>query len=683
MKKGLKITLLIFLSAIALNGFSQVKGEIDTRVDNWRYWQEKAEMGIIPWDPIVKPKPAVQKGSLVMPKSGVWFNSPDMVIVPGQGTMTQSENSVFISPLDNQIVLNGNNVSGFNPLGTSALFTFDGGNTWSGNIGGLQSQGNSGDPAAAIDLNGRSYMGHINSGNSGQGVNVSDNNGAFWFGYLIQSTPNLDKNHLWVDNSLSSPYEGNVYSAWTNLSGSGSDYGRIQFTTSTSSGASWTPPVQISDGTNAGSHNMAVNIQTGSNGEIYTVWTIFDSWPSREVALGFSSSTDGGSTFSPGVRIHNNIKGIQWRPFGGWTGNLANPTDKNMRLNSYPSMAVDISGGPNNGTIYVVWANQGVPGINTGTDISIYLMKSTDGGLNWSTPSRVNTDPMGNVQFMPWITCDPVTGDLSVVFYDDRDAGPGEMETWVASSYDAGNTWYDFRVSDVAFTPSPIPNTAPGYMGDYLGIAARDGNVYPVWTDNRTDNALSYTSPFSLGCASSLTITPTVANGNVDHQEAWGDIEALNEVESGGEAVYHAGGEVLLTEGFLAHNGSEARAYIEGCTGDFVKAAKTHQDAPYVKPEKLRMTEHFKEGTHDLQLSIFPNPTSDIFEVTFTNESLVNNFNVKIYSMSKGLMVSREFKDRNTNSFQIDIGDYPSGVYIIRIQDSETNQVYSGRIVKE
>jgi hypothetical protein len=64
-----------------------------------------------------------------------------------------------------------------------------------------------------------------------------------------------------------------------------------------------------------------------------------------------------------------------------------------------------------------------------------------------------------------------------------------------SNSYDGGDTWEDFRVSDVAFTPSPIPGLAASYMGDYLGISARGGMVYPVWPDNRNGYIQSFVSP--------------------------------------------------------------------------------------------------------------------------------------------------------------------------------------------
>ena len=199
---------------------------------------------------------------------------------------------------------------------------------------------------------------------------------------------------------------------------------------------------------------------------------------------------DGGVTWVPGNRILTDIKGIR-----------ASGTNKDMRVASFPCLTVDLSEGPNRGTLYVVWANIGVPGINTGNDIDIYISNSTNQGDTWSTPVRVNQDPvgLGKNHFLPWLTCDPLNGNLCVIYYDDRNVNSNQVETWVSYSYDAGNSWTDFRVSDVAFTPSPIPGMAADYFGDYIGIKAQNMKVYPIWTDNRAGNALTYVSPFTLG----------------------------------------------------------------------------------------------------------------------------------------------------------------------------------------
>ncbi len=170
-------------------------------------------------------------------------------------------------------------------------------------------------------------------------------------------------------------------------------------------------------------------------------------------------------------------------------------------MNSFPVMAVDISNGPNSGTIYAVWSNIGVPGVNTGSGIDVYMIKSTNQGATWSTPVRVNQDEfgLGKQHYFPWICCDPVSGTLSCIFYDDRNVTQTKCEVFAANSRDGGETWEDFKISDVSFTPAPISGLAGGYMGDYLGITANNRKVYPVWSDNRSGVVMAYTSPFETG----------------------------------------------------------------------------------------------------------------------------------------------------------------------------------------
>ena len=259
------------------------------------------------------------------------------------------------------------------------------------------------------------------------------------------------------------------------------------------------------------------------NGEVYGVWAIYDTWPQDETAIGFARSYDGGETWDDATRIIENIRGIR-----------SSETSKNQRVNSFPVMAVDRSNGPNSGNIYVVWANIGVPGVNTGNDIDVYMIRSTDNGDTWSDPIRVNQDPsgQGKEHYFPWITCDPAAGALSVVFYDDRNVNSNQCEVFCANSYDAGETWEDFRVSDVAFTPSPIPGLASGYFGDYLGISANSGKVYPVWTDNRTGAAMTYCSPYIIN----LLPAPDNLNGEIEFET--GNTDLIWSFEGGEDFEY-------------------------------------------------------------------------------------------------------------------------------------------------
>lgn len=472
--------------------------------DNMSYWTDAAKAGIVPFNPKIPIKPAEPIKSRSGAKS-IKQMTTDIQIWDEAG-VTQSENSVFVDPNDETYVLNSNNSeSGGSIYGANYIQTDDAGATWGGSKLGAGGA-NRGDPAVAISDDGRQYVGYISAGR-GQGVAYSDD-GASWTNVDITgsyaSGSLMDKNHLTVDTYSPSSQEGNVYSAWLNLHSSDANYLDIEFSRSTNNGVSWSSALNISSGIAAGSHQQGVNIQTGPLGYVYAVWSVYDDWgptteEHRESAIGFARSTNGGSSFGTATRIFDNIEGIRPDPDSPST----NAIDKNMRCNSYPVMAVDRSGGPNHGDIYVVWTNVGTPGVNTGTNVSIYMIKSTNNGLTWtSTPVRVNQGTLSNdyAAYFPWITCDQATGNLYCVFYDDRNLGStsSDVEVFVAYSEDGGTTWQDFRVSDVSFTPTPIAGLASGYFGDYIGITALNNHVYPCWTDNRSSTAQTFVSPIEF-----------------------------------------------------------------------------------------------------------------------------------------------------------------------------------------
>ncbi|MEL6824329.1 MAG: sialidase family protein, partial [Calditrichota bacterium] len=382
--------------------------KIDERVWSQHYWKKMAAQGLVDMAKQQPVKPAKYTGSK-LPGSIMLEtdDSPDVAITDATNT-TQSEISVFVNPLDDNKVLNTNNSTDFpvsQVYGANGFMSSDGGQTWNGSVFGTGGQ-NGGDPAAAINLLGRYHNGYI-ADNGGNGAAWSDDEGANWTDVQVAPNPGslADKNHLWVDNSPTSPYEGHVYAAYTDFGGS-SD-GNIVMHTSTDRGLSWSNGTNISSGL-TGFH-QGVHIQTDANGVVYAFYTAYTSGGvTDEPAIGMSRSTDGGATWDTGTIIINGIRGIRS------TGVL-----KNHRVAAFPVSAIDITGGARNNNIYVVWNNIGVPPSNTGPGVNVLMIASSDGGATWSTPTVVNQDDLAdnNENYFPWIACDPVTGALSIVFY--------------------------------------------------------------------------------------------------------------------------------------------------------------------------------------------------------------------------------------------------------------------------
>ena len=463
------------------------------------------------WDP-----PASEVKEFVFGGSGIVVN-PNFRPHPTTNS-TQSEMSVDVAPFSENIIFSSANTTPWpvtTVYGTGVYWSLDGAQTWTG-FDVPPFGGNSGDPASAIAPNGYFFENYI-SNPGGQGIAVSTDNGTTWTTHTVAPNPGslADKNHMMVDKTIGSPYEGRVYVAWTDFGGSND--GDIVLKYSTDNGTTWSTPKNLSSTLNAGSHNQGVNIQTGPNGEVYAAWAVYDNFPSGEDAIGFAKSTDGGDTWTA-ARIFGAMT-----PNGNFNfGIRGNIKPTSIRVASFPSMAVDrttvVSGVATSGNIYITW-----PQINVapaGTDPDIVMIKSTDGGTTWSSAVRVNDDAVSNGkdQYFPWMTVDPSTGQLLFVFYDSRNVSNDSASVWMARSLDDGMTFDNFEVSEQPFKPKPIPGLAGGYQGDYIGIAALNNTAYPYWADDRTGIYQGWMSVVTFGppCPVEAPSNPTPASGTTD-----------------------------------------------------------------------------------------------------------------------------------------------------------------------
>jgi Neuraminidase (sialidase) len=167
---------------------------------------------------------------------------------------------------------------------------------------------------------------------------------------------------------------------------------------------------------------------------------------------------------------------------------------------------------PSDGTLYAAWQDSRFTG---GAFDAIALAWSTDGGLTWSTPIRVNADPSVPA-FTPTLTVLP-SGWIGLTYYDFRQAGTATYrptDVWLTVSSN-GTTWRETRLAG-NFDLLDAPNANGLFVGDYQGLSG-DGTTF-VTLYSRTNNAdvSNRTDVFAdrVNADSLVTFAPTPADAS-------------------------------------------------------------------------------------------------------------------------------------------------------------------------
>ena len=257
----------------------------------------------------------------------------------------------------------------------------------------------------------------------------------------------MDKPYMTID-----PVSGALYVVWTDFgTHPGPQDVRIFFSASVDHGATFTAPRQISGGASFGSWATA---DVGPGGEIYATWSA-EYYPA--LRIWFDRSLDGGRTWlSRDVRVADYPSGGV-RKGGGF---------------GWPTVAVDRSGGPHHGRVYVAWPNYTVG--------AIYVARSDDRGDHWSEPVRV--DDIGNAgDFLnlAWVVVDG-EGRVCVTYRLLRPDPAGRLRgQYLAVSTDGAVTFGpNVRVSDGIY-----PNLI--FNGDYDEPVAVGNRLHAIWADAR------------------------------------------------------------------------------------------------------------------------------------------------------------------------------------------------------
>ncbi len=375
------------------------------------------------------------------------------------------EVSIAINPRHPNNLVAGANINNY-------YYSFDGGITWVNKEISDSKNGVWGDPVLIFDNNGAAYFFHLSRPSNSQWIDrivcQKSIDGGMTYGdpgtYMGLNPPKKqDKPWACVDNT-ESKWRNNIYVTWTQFDAYDShrpeDLSNILFSFSSDAGGSWSNALRINkiSGDCVDSSNTTEGAVpcVGPNGEIFVSWSAHDK-------LYFDRSLDGGATW-----LDDDI--VAGSQYGGWVYDI----EGIFRCNGLPITQCDISNSPHKGTIYINYSDK----TNGEKDVDIFVIKSTDAGNTWSSPIRVNDDPVGNGkhQFMSWMTVDPITGSVNIIYYDRRNYDDSSTDVYLARSTDGGTTFENVRISESPFTP-----VKSVFFGDYIGVNSYNDFTACIW----------------------------------------------------------------------------------------------------------------------------------------------------------------------------------------------------------
>ena len=378
----------------------------------------------------------------------------------------QNETTITINPANPDNFVGGANDARLGSWTAAFYTTTDGGQTWIDGVSPFRKYANQGDPTAAFCGDGTAVFGYLDYVGAYQPVRLvvakSTDGGLTWpqSGVVAESqgTPFIDKPYIACAPNGTGTYANRVYMSWTNfgattspirvaystdrgvtwtgaknVSGSGGVQGSvpvagrggvvyvfwggptgIEFAKSTSGGASWAGWQTVSSVTGIGDDfwfrrnsfpTAAIDTsRTATDGFVYVAWA---DARNGDADILLSRSTDGGTTWSPPLRVNDD-------PVG------------NGRDQFFPWISVD-----GDGMVHLMWHDRRE---DAADDLfHIFIATSRDGGASFDRNVKV-TDVASRSSltgFLGDYSALAAGGGKIVPLWSDLRAGTGEEDAYV------------------------------------------------------------------------------------------------------------------------------------------------------------------------------------------------------------------------------------------------------------
>ncbi len=373
----------------------------------------------------------------------------------------------------------------------SLLPGFPGDNSSQGLASPLRRFNATSDPVIAFDRNSNVYYAGIAFNITGTSASSLTafvaryvNDGANYTGTtLVGGVTVADKPWIAVDDT-GGPNDGNVYLAFDGTIG---NMFATVFARSVDGGATFSTPFFVpADGS-----GELPGITVSPSGDVFVSTPTFDPVTGQDLhRIRVSKLTNGGTTLTQTIVAADPVTSLP-SPLPG----------NSFRTITIPQIAADSRG------LYLVWDD-----FRSG-DADVLVSRSTDGGSTWTSPLRVNDVSTGQ-QFLPTVATSG--GIVSIAWYDSRlNTGTTitALDVFYTQSTDGGLTFSsNSRITSSSFDPNLVkrtdaPNINEPFLGDYIHIAASPTAVHPIWTDNR--NACDNVDPV-FGCVDQDVFTAAI-----------------------------------------------------------------------------------------------------------------------------------------------------------------------------
>ena len=408
--------------------------------------------------------------------------------------VTQSESMSWGGP-NNTWVVNYNDSRTAGSCFSGISYSTDNGATWHASSAICSGHGtNLGDPIVVYNARlGMWFAGDLATGcptSGGQGVGLwTSPNGVTWTtGACAVNLPTNagDRESMWVDNNPSSPFYGRMYISYNDFSTGGG----ALYVSYSDNGTTWTP-VQLNP---SFIRDVQITGDLQGSGRVY---------------VAAMNENGGGLTVRQNVMYRSTDGGVTWTSSNAGPGfqgpGRASPSYFACMFNNGITIWRHMGWGEpaaNGNVVSLDYAACGQPTVcNNATDHGdIYYIRSTDAGLTWGTPVKLNTDSGTAMQWQPSLTATQ-NGTLFASWYDQREVNGGAdlnctvgsttqncYRRWGRVSLDNGATWLPDDMVGRALSPLPAQpdgNINPIYEGDYDYHSSFGNTAIGGWTDGR------------------------------------------------------------------------------------------------------------------------------------------------------------------------------------------------------